>query len=320
VDIPPWLKKQHATDASSHGESAGTKRKAPFPREPFLDKTLRHAISFIQDAMFNEQISSRNGFLQMLEPRVKLVTLLLPVFVISLLKSMEAIALFSVFALSIVWISKIPLSSFLKKLLPAAAITFFIALPAMVNLMVDGEPFLVLFRFHKPIQIGPTVIPEVVAITREGLTSAATLLLRVTTSVSFVFLMTMTTPPNTLVKSVSSLIPGTSKSLVSISYRYIFFLVRKIEQFIMGLRSRQVSAIPSNKGRHWVASRMGLLFSISMELSNELAMAMESRGFRGERIIVQGVPFTLSALSWRDILWVLFILFLCGGMVWKSFA
>jgi energy-coupling factor transporter transmembrane protein EcfT len=88
----------------------------------------------------------------------------------------------------------------------------------------------------------------------------------------------------------------------------------------MGLRSRQIIAVKPSTGRHWVASRIGLLFSMSMEFSNELAMAMESRGYKTEGSRVHRSRFRLSDLSLRDILWLFFSILFAGVMAWKSFG
>lgn len=323
MEIPRWLRTVATDESRAEGEqgsSLPSARSMVFKksRERFLDKTLRHLISFVEDTMFNENISTRNGFLQMIEPKVKVITLLSFVVVLSLQKSMEGIAIFSLLAILLVFASKIPFTTFIKRLLPAAALTLLIAIPVVLNLIVEGDPLFVLLRLERAVNVGPLVIAKEIAVTRQGLLSAITLVLRVITSVSVVFLLTMTTPPNTFVKTLSSLVPGTLQPLVSISYRYIFFLVRKVEHFIMGLRSRQIASVTSSTGRHWVASRIGLLFSMSMEFSNELAMAMESRGYRGERFNVRGSTLGVRKLSLPDKAWLIFSILFAGAMIWKS--
>ena len=318
MEIPQWLKTV-TSDGSRVTRYALRKR-----NERFLDKTLRHVISFVEDTLFNESISAQNGLLQMIEPKVKIMSLLSFVVVLSLQKSMEGIAAFSLLAILLVFASRIPLRTFAKRLLPAAVLTLIISIPVILNLIVEGDPLFVLLRFERSVNMGPLVMPQEIAVTRQGLGSAITLLLRIITSVSIVFLLTMTTPPNTFVKTLSSLVPGTLQPLVSISYRYIFFLVRKVEHFIMGLRSRQITSVKPSTGRHWVTSRIGLLFSMSVELSNELAMAMESRGYKGESLKVHpdkvGTKFKVSDLSKRDIAWFLFTVIFAGVMIWKSFV
>jgi cobalt/nickel transport system permease protein len=319
MEIPAWLKTGPAGGHSAAGLPAA-ERDGFFRKRRFLDNTLGHIVSFLEDTMFNEHTSARKGLLQTIEARIKIISLLLFIFVLSLQKSIGAIAIFLILVVVLGGLSKVPPASFLKRLLPAAVMTLFISMPAVLNLVVDGRPLLVLFRFESPLGIGPLTIPGEISVTAQGLKSAVSLFLRVVASVSLVFLLTMTTQPNIFIKSLSSLIPGSLRPVVSISYRYVFFLLRRVEQFIMGLKSRQISAVKASKGRRWAASRIGMLFSISMELSNELAMAMESRGYTGEGSGVQLSTFRVSDLSGKDIGWIVFSILFSGVMVWKSFT
>ncbi len=320
MEVPQWLRTGPASHQPSAPEPRGRRGKRPFGNARFLDKTLRQAVSFAEDTLFNESISARKGLLQMIEPGLKVISLLAFVVAVSLQKSVEGIAVFLLLALLLVFASLIPLGIFVKRLLPAALLTLVISLPVVLNLVVEGDPLVVLFRTGRSLQIGPLAVPPEITVTRQGVASAVTLLLRVVTSVSLVFLLTMTTPPNTFVKTLSSFFPGTLRPLIAIGYRYIFFLVRKVEHFVMGLRSRQIATVTPSTGRHWVASRIGLLFSLSMELSDELAMAMESRGFRGDGFKVRGSAFTVAGLSGKDIIWLVFSTLFAGVMIWKSFA
>lgn len=314
METPAWL----STEDKKGAHSPAPQRPAFRPgNERFVDKTLRHVLSFIEDSMFSEGISKKRGLLQGIEPRLKIVSLLCFVVVLSLQKSIGGIVIFLLLSLVLVVSSRISLPFFLKKLLPAAMITLCISLPVVFNLVVAGKPLIVLFRFERPVDIGPLIIPDTIQITEQGVKSALTLLFRVLASVSFVFLMIMTTRPNTFMRSVASMIPGPLSSVASTGYRYIYLLVRKTEQFIMGLKSRQIVPVTSAKGQRWTASRIGLLFSISMDIGNELAMSMESRGYRGDRLRIQDLKFKMG---YGDVLWLMFALVFCGVMTWKSFA
>lgn len=317
MELPAWLKSQPDDSQRSSASPAGPARKLLFHKGRFLDATLSHVISFLGDTMFNERTSVRKGFFQMIEPRIKILSLLLFIVVLSFQKSIGGIAVFLLLAILLAITSKVPLLSFLKRMMPAAVITLFISLPVLLNLVVEGRPLFVLLSLGGPLKVGPMVVPAEISVTSQGLKSAITLFLRVIASVSLVFLLTMTTPPNVFIKSLSSLIPGSLRSVVSISYRYIFFLLRKVEQFVMGLKSRQIAVVTPASGRHWVASRIGLLFSMSMEFSTELAMAMESRGYKEEEFKIQNAG---SEIAGRDIAWLTFSIFFAGVMIWKSLA
>ncbi len=315
MEMPGWLKS--ATSDGSQLSSSRVQSHALRGKQDglFVDKTLRHALSFIEDSMFSEALAAKNGLLQKIEPRLKIITLLLFIFAVSFQKSVGGISFFLVPAAVLVVVSRMPFGPFVKRLLPAVAITACVAAPAMLNPIVGGDPLFVFLRFGSPMNIGPISMPKELAITEQGLKSALTLLLRVLVSVSFVFLMILTTRPNTFIKSVCSLVPASLNPVVSMSYRYIFLLVRKTEQFIMGLKSRQLSAVKTAGAQRWAASRIGLLFSISMDLSAELAMAMESRGYRGEKFKIQNPKFKIV-----DLFWLVFTVLFCGVMTWKSLS
>ncbi len=314
MEIPEWLKQQ----ATGNRHRASGKK----PKEKFIDKTLRHVVSFTEDTMFNEITSSKNGFLQKVEPGIKVLTILVSIVALSLQKSIWGISAFFLASVILAFVSRIPAGIFILRLLPVFLLTFFIAMPASLNLIVKGEPIIRLLSLNRSFDIGILTIPQEISITRQGLSSALTLLLRVTASVSLVFLITLTTKPSRLIKAVSSFMPGTLRPIVAISYRYIFFLIRKIEQFIMGFRSRNISldrGPGKNTGRKWVGSRIGLLFSISLRLSKELGYAMESRGY-DYKLNIESERLKVSELSKTDILWLVFSMIFMGAMLWKSLA
>ncbi|HBG92041.1 MAG: hypothetical protein A2X54_06560 [Nitrospirae bacterium GWF2_44_13] len=310
MGIPDWLK----TVTRDELQVVNIKK----PRERFLDKTLRHVVSFVEDTMFNERTSSIKGFLQGTEPRIKIVIIFLFIIVLSFQKTVSGIVVFLSLALLLALLSGV-LITLLKRLMPAMVFTMLIALPAALNLIVDGEPMVMLHEFEKPHTFYQITIPAHISVTKQGALSALALFLRVMASASLVFLLTLTTPPNRFIKAVSSFVPGAFKSIVSISYRYIFFLTRKVEEFIMGFRARNIS-LPATRhssliGQRWTASRMGLLFSMSIRLSAELERAMEARGY-DYNFEVQSERLKVSDISGPDILLIIFSITIIGVMLW----
>lgn len=316
VHLPVWLSR----DTEYGLRVAGNSRISPAGknRERFLDRTLFRIVSFVEDSVFNETLSSKSGLLQMIEPRLKIITLLFLIIVLSFQKSAGGILLFLLLSVFMARASKITISLFLIKLLPAAVLTALISAPAALNLIVDGEPLFVFHEFKEQFSLGPFIVPKEIAVTKQGLNSAATLCLRVITSVSLVFLMTMTTRPNTFIKSLTVLAPKAFRPIISISYRYTFLLLKKIELFIMGFKSRNIAATNSARGRKWIASRIGLLFSISIEVSRELGMAMESRGCRETGVRGQTSGIRVKDFSKIDIAWFISVMLFAGVMLWKS--
>lgn len=311
MEIPEWLKYQ----ASGIRYQVSGKK----PREKFLDKTLRHVLSFTEDIMFNNTVSIKRGLLQDIEPRLKTASLIIFIIVLSLQRSISGIVIFLILSSSLMALSRIPLLLFLKRLFPVSLFTAIIAFPATFNFIVEGDPLFILYRSNTSHHIGTVEIPAVISITKQGTYSALILILRVISSVSILFLITMTTSPNRLIKAVTYFIPGTLKSIVSISYRYIFFLVQNIEHLIMGIKSRSISAVSVPVQQRWVASRIGILFSLSLKVSNDLEKAMESRGYRSG---VKGSKFRVltydSRFTSHDFLWFIFSIIFTGVMIWKS--
>lgn len=272
MELPVWLTGEPALE----GRRSQTRR----IEERFLDKTLHHIVSFTGETLFNERIPQRGGFLQGIEPRFKIAGLVGSLVALSFQKTIEGLALCLIASFLMALASRVPILFFGKRLMPAFVFTALIALPATLSAIVQGEPLFVLYAFEKSYRLGFLEIPRAVSITKEGAESALTLTLRVTTSVSLVLLMTLTTPPARLIKAVASFMPGVLQFISSIGYRYIFFLVRKVEQFILGFKSRSFCPIQVSGKQRWIASRIGLLFSISLRLSQELEKAMESRGYQ----------------------------------------
>lgn len=308
IRIPDWLRQVEERRIISKIGSEG-----------FVDKTIRHIIKIVEETVFNERIARQKGLLQDISPLLKTLTFLSFIFFIAIQKSFLGIIPFFVLGLALIFLSKLSMTILFKKILPLSILTALIALPATLNIIVEGREILVIHLFRSPLELFGISLPERVSITEEGLTTMFTLLMRVSCSALFVFLMTMTTRPDRFIKSIMVIIPGLFRPIIGITYRYIFFFVRRVEEFIMGLESRRIATIGPSGGRKWIASRMGLLFSISLELSRELSLALRSRGYTGENkrmsniIGLQTQPRTRAI----DISWLVFSLFFDGIILWK---
>ncbi|MBI2878082.1 MAG: ATP-binding cassette domain-containing protein [Candidatus Tectomicrobia bacterium] len=271
--LSDWLRRDPA-----HRRRRPGKRKG---KERFLDQTLHQIVFFTEETLFNERIPQRDGLLQRIDPRLKIAGLTGMVILLSFQRTLEGITLFLLAAFGMALASRVPPLFFLKRLLPAFAFTALVAMPAMLNLIVPGRPLLTLYAADQTYRLlGLIEVPTTLSLTREGAFSAWMLISRVTASVSLILLITLTTHPARLIQAIASFMPGALGAIASIGYRYIFFLVRTVEQFILGFQSRSFAPLQVSGKQQWVASRIGLLFSISLKLSRDLEKAMESRGYR----------------------------------------
>lgn len=238
-------------------------------RRGFAEKLTRGLVQTLQHALNAEVISAREGFLQRLDPRIKLVSLL--ALILSTVLTTRLLTLGALFALavSLACASHIPLARLAKPLwLSVLLFTGVIALPALV--LVPGTPLL--------------QIPGLPgAVTLQGLRSAAFLIGRAESSATFASLLVLSTPWPHVLKAMRSLgVPVVLVAVLGMTHRYIFVLLTTTTQMFEARRSRLVAPVSSAAQRRLVAAAAGVLLGKSFELSTEVHQAMISRGYRGE--------------------------------------
>jgi cobalt ECF transporter T component CbiQ len=243
----------------------------------------------MEHALFAEELAHQPGLLQRLDPRVKVLALIALLLAVGMAHNLLVIALLYVLALLLAWRSALPLSTFVTRvwlLLPL--FTGIIALPAL---------------FITP---GPALLqlPLGVAITRTGAQTAAFLLMRVSTSVSLATLLVLTTPWNDVLKSLSVLrVPDAIILILGMTYRYIHLLLRITGDMFLSRKSRRVGRQTSAADRRMLGASSGVLLEKSLQLSSEVYLAMQSRGFRGHSHTLQ--TFRMQARDWAGLLFAL---------------
>jgi cobalt/nickel transport system permease protein len=277
MHLPDWLAKKEP-EASKLPRGSGSS---------YIEKTLYGIAKMAEDSIFSEIYSQEKGLLQGIEPRVKLVFMLLAVAGVSFLKNVELILAVYALILLAAWLSKINLFFFIKRnWLFIPAFSGIVALPAIFSFVTPGEQLVSFATFGHAIGIGPFQLSEI-AITKEGALGALTFIFRVATSVALVLLLTLTTRWNTIMKSLRAVfVPKTFILVLSMSYQYILILARVVQEMHFAKKSRTICSDGSARGlgkeRDWVASRIGAVLMRSYAISEEVHSAMVSRGFRGE--------------------------------------
>ena len=132
------------------------------------------------------------------------------------------------------------------------------------------------------------------AITEQGLRTAVLLILRVETAVSFTTLLVLCTPWPHVLKALRALrLPQEAIAMLAMTYRYVFLLVETAGQMFESRRSRTVGVLPPAEQRRMAARTAGVLLSKSVALSNEVYLAMQSRGFRGDVQVLSDFRLTM---------------------------
>jgi cobalt/nickel transport system permease protein len=306
--LPPWFQKSAGSIYRPASELADKKI-----RLHFLDRTLRTIALLLQDFILSEAYAQKPGWLQKLDPRAKLFGVLLLVVTTSLLHSIPWI--YALYCLSLLFalFSRIDAGFFIRRVwLVLALFVGIIALPATLNIFTPGEPFFILYSLGQTVRLGPYSVPAQIAITREGIQIALLLVGRVATSLSFVLLLTLTTPWADLLKALRSFrIPQIYVQTLGMTLRYLMLLCQIVEGMHVAKKSRTLRRGKMKTEQRWVAGQVGTLFKRSMQLSMEVHRAMVARGFQGDVRIL-----TVFQAQKRDYGWILFCVCLSGIFIY----
>ena len=144
--------------------------------------------------MFREETARRAGILQRVDPRARLLATLVFLVSVSLSRSIPALLVHAFLPLAAIALSRIRPTEFLGAgFLVAVAFTLIMAAPATLNVFFDGTVIVPLVDRGREWRYGPFFLPAVIGITREGLLTAATFLLRALSSVAAVLWLTLST-------------------------------------------------------------------------------------------------------------------------------
>lgn len=275
--IPAWLKQ-----ANPERQSPATAAKGG--SKSFLEKTIHGSATFLEETVLTDSYSGRAGFLQRLEPRCKLIIILILIIAVSLCRSPWLVWGVYLITLFFAAASRIEIPFFLKRVwLFVPIFAMLIIFPALFNVITPGTPLWVMIRLHAPHAFGPYHIPAEIAVTREGVRSVLLFVGRVAASVALTVLLTLTTSWHRLFMALRGLkVPALFVLTVAMSYRYIFLLVGIVTDMHMARKSRTVRYQSTGGEQRWVAGRIGYLFRKSFQMSQDVHDAMLSRGFTGE--------------------------------------
>ncbi len=254
------------------------------PHTKFLDKTLFAVAHIAEQSLLSEAYAYRRGLLQSLDVRIKLLTFLYILVVISLLHRPQTLWLLYGVSLILALFSRVSLAFFLKRVwLFVPLFSAAIVLPAVLNIITPGDTLLTVLRLRHSYAWGPYTIPSEITVTRQGFQGAIVFVSRVAASVTFAVLFTLTTPWAEVFSGLRSLfVPRMFVVTLSMTYRYLYVFLRLIEDMYRARKSRTIRPFSTASERNWTASRIGVTFKKSIDMSSDIYKAMLSRGFHGE--------------------------------------
>lgn len=248
-------------------------------KKSFIKKTLDGIFSFFEETVTSEGFSRRKGLLQGLDPRAKLISIVALIVALSMTGDLKVLSIAYLLTLLFAYASRIGVWFFIKRVwLFIPIFAGIIALPMIFNVFLPGDTLLTLGA-----RVGPFALPEMLAITKQGVMGAVVFTLRVAVCVSAAVLLFLTTPRDALFKSLQSVgVPKVYVMTLDMCYRYIFLFMDLVRGFYTAKRSRTIKSLPIVEEQKWVGGRIGYTLVKSLDMGERVHQAMVSRGFNGD--------------------------------------
>jgi cobalt ECF transporter T component CbiQ len=254
-------------------------------RRSFVERTIHHLQSAAERSVSAENYAAEGGLLQRLDPRSKVLGLLGLAVAAVWTRSLTALLTLLAITVFLAAASKLPVRLFM----PAAGallLALTVALPSVF--LTPGEP---VFK-----------IPLAGTATLQGIRTAVFLVLRVATATASSSLLILTTPWVQVLKALRVFrVPVVAIVILSMTYRYLFVLLRTAIELFEARESRRVGRLTRGDSRRLIASGAGVLLSKTLSMSEEVYLAMRSRGFQGE-------VYVLTDLRMRSADWIFLVL------------
>lgn len=232
-----------------------------------------------------------NSFIHRLDPRTKLLIIVVYIVALFLVDTLAAYLPVIAFLGLSICISKIKFKALVSGMKPLFII---IAITAVINLFfTSGEPLVKLW---------------VITITKEGVRAAVFMLLRISLLIMGTFLLTYTTAPMQLTDGLESLLGPLKKikvpvhelaMMMSIALRFIPTLIEETDK-IMNAQKARGADFETGGLLHKAKAMLPLLiplFISAFRRADELATAMESRCYSGGEGRTKMNPLKYSAID-----------------------
>ena len=216
-----------------------------------------------------------NSFIHRLDAMIKLILSAVYLVIIFLIKNFYGYGLLAAFTLFTIIISTVPLKFVLKGIKP---LLWFIIFTAILNLFMTGGTVIWQFGFLK--------------LTKEGISFAVFMILRIVFLVLGTSLLTYTTSPIALTDGIERLLTPFGKMglpthelamMMSIALRFIPTLLEETDKIMKAQMARGADFQSGNliKRAKALIPLLVPLFISAFRRADELAIAMECRCYRG---------------------------------------
>ncbi len=234
-----------------------------------IDGTMLHLARAATRYWTAERLANNDGLLQSLDPRIKMVGLLVLVMSSALATNIAVLLSLLGIGAGLAYCSRLRILGLAKNIwFRLLFFTIPLALPAVF--LTPGNILYRLPGLNWPM-------------TLQGLRSATYLVLRTEAAMTFSLLLVLCTPWQHILKSLRVLrVPGVLVALLSMTQRYIFLLLEVARDMCEARQSRLIGTLTATDHRRWAVASIGVLLEKTFEMGNEVHLAMQARGFRGD--------------------------------------
>jgi cobalt/nickel transport system permease protein len=235
----------------------------PFP------KSLKDLVSSAESLVYIEDLSGKKGFLQSINPLVKLAVTIFMIVVSLFVYWLPYLLMLCIIPVVLALASKIPLKGFMARTLFMPLFAAVISVPILF--ITQGNPV-----FSADLGL------FTLTITFEGLMRFLTFSLRVWFCVASLTLFTLSTGFDAILHLLASLkVPSIIIQMFSLTYRYLFVSIHELQKVLIAKEARTYinrRNVNMDSLKH-SGAMLATLFIRTYERSERVYLAMKSRGF-----------------------------------------
>lgn len=239
----------------------------------------------VSEVLENDEVASSPGLLQGIDPRFKLVSIVLFAVATSFLHSVPMLLAMVALTMAAAAASGIRVASFAGKVWASAGLFgLLLAAPSATAWISPGRVL---------VPLGP------LSITAPGLLVAVRLVTRVAAGAGFGLLVVWTTRWSDLLRALNAMgVPDMVVATLAMTQKQIMSLLRTVENMHLARESRMLSGGTAAGNRGWVVDRMAFVARKSMKTADEVYDAMVARGFAGEMPSLVDLRATARDAAW----------------------
>lgn len=298
ANVPAWLLQSGPAGAGC-ARCSGTN---------FLFRTLHRFSDVFENEFYCERSAKKPMLLQCLDARVKLLVLLTFLIFSSFASSLPVLAALAVIAVFYARLSGLAVRDYLRRVwayVPLIVLLF--SVPGASSLVTAGKP---LFN------VGVPGLKTGLYFSAAGLETAARLTLRSGISLSFAFLLLLTTRWSRLTDALAALrAPSTVIAILNMAYRYIFVILEMARGMMEARFVRTVGKLKTSENRRFMSRSAASLFVRSHELSGEIYDAMVCRGYAGRPAPTEKKPLAAADFLFAGSNFLILLILIAGEKI-----